>query len=144
MRRLPALSLVLAAALAGCATPARDRAPGAPARELPALDVRFDCGACQPRPDSGKLIAEGYNEAAAQAGAKVNPAMQATLTVKEYTARSDGARILVGVFAGRDEIKASVSYGTQQFQVGDYYANAWLGIDALARKIGELAFQNLK
>jgi hypothetical protein len=136
--------VVCAAVIAGCAAPAPERAPGAPAREVPALNVRFDCGACQPRPDSGKLIAEGYNEAAAQAGAKVNPAMQATLTVKEYTARNDAARFLVGVFAGRDEIKASVAYGSQQYQVEDYYANAWLGIDALSRKIGELAFQKMK
>jgi hypothetical protein len=144
MRPLPALPLILAAALAGGAAPAPTTSPGAPAREVPALNVRFDCGACQPRADSGKLIAEGYNEAATQAGAKVNPAMEATLIVKEYTARDDAARFLVGAFAGKDEIKASVSYGTQHFEVEDYYRNAWLGIDALARKIGELAFQSLK
>jgi len=136
--------VAFAVVIAGCAAPAPERAPGAPAREVPALNVQFDCGACKVRGDAAKLIAEGYNEAAAQAGAKVNPSAQATLTVKSYTARDDTARMLTGVFAGRDEIKANVSYGAQQYQVEDYYANAWLGIDALSKKIGELAFQKMK
>jgi len=144
MRTRKLLPFAFAVALAGCAAPAPTPQPGAPAREVPALNVQFDCGACKPRGDAAKLIAEGYSEAAAQAGAKVNPSMQATLMVKAYTARDDTARILTGVFAGRDEIKANVSYGSQQFQVEDYYANAWMGIDALSRKIGELAFQKMK
>jgi hypothetical protein len=145
MKISTAAALAIAAVLAGCAAPgSQTSAPAAAAREVPALKVSFDCGTCQPRDNSAQLIAEGYNEAVTQAGAKVNPAMQAVLVVREYTARDDTARFLVGAFAGKDEIKASVTYGSQKFDVEDYYRNAWLGIDALARKIGELTFQNLK
>lgn len=50
---------------------------------------------------------------------------------------------MVGIFAGKDAIKATVAAEDKTFVVEDYYRNAWLGIEALARKIGEMTFEEI-
>ena len=146
--------LFLAAAalvISGCATTAPGSpgatgtdAPAAVAQEVPSLKVTVDCGACQVKPIVPGLIVEGYNEAAAKAGQKVSSTQEATLVIKEYTARGDAARFFAGALAGKDEIKATVSYQGKTYTVEDYYRNAWLGIDALAKKIGQMTHAELK
>jgi hypothetical protein len=113
-------------------------------REVPALKVGSDCGGCQVRSTVPGLIVVGYNNAAAKAGMKVAQGAEASVLIKEYAARDDTARFLAGAFAGKDEIKAAVSHGGKEFVVEDYYRNAWLGIQDLARKIGEMIFERLK
>ncbi|SFU37652.1 hypothetical protein SAMN05216350_101614 [Polaromonas sp. YR568] len=152
------LSLLLvagAAIVSGCAT-TTTTAPSGPApqsaaastaaaaAELPTLKVSLDCGPCVVKPSIPSLIASGYNEAAAKAGRKVTAAKEASLTVKSYVAREDAARFLAGAFAGKDEIKAIVTYQGKTYSVEDYYRNAWLGIDTLAKKIGEMTYAELK
>jgi len=89
------------------------------------------------------LIAEGYNAAAVESGAKIVSGKEVIVSIKEYAARDDAARFLVGAFAGKDEIKATVALGDKQFMVEDYYRNAWLGIDQLATKIGRMVFEQV-
>ena len=145
------LSLFLvagAAIVSGCATTTQT-GPGpqpiaASKAELPALKVTVDCGPCVVKPTIPSLIVAGYNEAAAKAGRKVTTGKEANLTVKAYIAREDAARFLAGAFAGKDEIKAVIAYQGKTYSVEDYYRNAWLGIDTLAKKIGEMAYAELK
>ncbi len=131
--------------LAGCASSTVQTASTAsgaskppPPTEVPRLKVAIDCGGCAVRPVVRSLIIEGYNEAAAKAGHQVSATKEANLVIKEYTARSDAARFLAGAFAGKDEIKAVVSFEGKSFSVEDYYLNAWLGIEVLAKKIGAM------
>jgi hypothetical protein len=112
--------------------------------EVPALKVSVDCGACTVKPTIPDLIVEGYNEAANKAGRKISATAQAQLTIKEYTARNDAARFLAGAFAGKDEIKVTIAYQGKTYAVEDYYRNAWLGIETLAKKIGEMSYAELK
>lgn len=112
--------------------------------EVPALKVSIDCGACTVKPTIPGLIVEGYNEAANKAGRKVSATSQASLTIKEYIARGDAARFLAGAFAGKDEIKVVIAHEGKTYAVEDYYRNAWLGIDTLAKKIGEMSYAELK
>jgi|SRR5713101_2892060 len=138
--------VVVALAVSGCATNAPDRSAGtqAPLREVPSLKVVKDCGDCQIRATVPGLIVEGYTGAAAKSGAKVASGQEATVSIREYAARDDGARFLAGAFAGKDEIKAVVTFQGKQFMVEDYYRNAWLGIEDLAKKIGEMVFERVK
>jgi hypothetical protein len=136
-------SSALVLLLSACATPAPDPVAGAAGREVPSLKVVADCGACNVRPSVQHLIVEGYHRAAAESGAKVVASQEATVTIKEYSARDDAARFLVGVFAGKDEIKATVTSKDKKFEVEDYYMNRLLGIDALARKIGGMIFEQV-
>ena len=144
---LALLAVSIAAVISGCAGTAQTT-PGAPTaastEEVPTLKVAVDCGACQVKPSIPALIVESYNAAAAKDGRKVSAAKEASLTIKEYTARGDAARFLAGAFAGKDEIKAAITYQDKTFSIEDYYRNAWLGIDALARNIGEMAYGGLK
>lgn len=144
--RHPAITAVLAAAvLAGCASspPPRSAGPAEAAPQVPALLVSSDCGACSVRPSVPGLIQQGYRDAAAKAGVQVAQDRQASLTIKEYADRNDAARVMVGMFAGKDEIKATVSADGRSFVVEDFYRNAWLGIEVLARKIGEMTFAEI-
>jgi basic membrane lipoprotein Med (substrate-binding protein (PBP1-ABC) superfamily) len=146
------LSLLLvasAAVISGCATTTAPTGSApqpatASTAELPTLKVTLDCGPCVVKPSIPFLIASGYNEAAAKAGRKVTAAKEASLTVKSYVAREDAARFLAGAFAGKDEIKAVVTYQGKTYSVEDYYRNAWLGIETLAKKIGEMSYAELK
>lgn len=137
-----------AAVISGCATTTQTgsapQASAAPMAELPALKVTLDCGPCVVKPQIPSLIVAGYNEAAAKAGRKVTTQKEASLTVKSYTAREDASRFLAGAFAGKDEIKAVIAYQGRTYSVEDYYRNAWLGIDTLAKKIGEMSYAELK
>ena len=118
--------------------------PTAPMPDVPAIKVSVDCGACTVKPTIPALIVEGYTEAARAAGRKVSATAEATLTIKEYTSRNDAARFFAGAFAGKDEIKVVIAYQGKTYAVEDYYRNAWLGIDTLAKKIGEMSYAELK
>jgi hypothetical protein len=90
------------------------------------------------------LIQDGYREAAAKSGAQVSATTEAIVTIDSYSDRSDAARVLAGVFAGKDEIRATVKFMERTFVVEDYYRNAWFGIESLAKKIGEMIFAQVK
>lgn len=139
--------LALAAiALSSCATnhPSSQLTGQSSLSEVPYLKVTTDCGTCQVRPNIQTLIQEGYKEAAAKSGAQISSTSEASVTIKEYSDRDDAARFLAGAFAGKDEIRAEVTYQGKKFEVTDYYRNAWLGIDSLAKKIGEMVFAQMK
>lgn len=137
---LLALSLTI---LSGCASSPKT-ATANRALSVPTLKVELACGGCQVRSNVPALIQEGYNTAAASAGAKVVSSSEAILTIKEYSERGDAARFLVGAFAGKDEIKATVVAHDKQFALEDYYRNAWQGIESLARKICAATFDQLQ
>lgn len=110
---------------------------------VPSLQVKSDCGKCKIRNNIASLIIDGYNKAAINAGAKISSKSNAIITIKEYVERGDTERFLAGAFAGKDEIKASITYQGKDYFVEDYYRNAWLGIETLATKIGELTFEKM-
>jgi len=152
--------LVAAVAIAGCAStgtttppaassPAPAPAPAAatvaaPGPDLPTLKVSVDCGACEVDPAVPAKIVESYSATAAKAGRKVTAAKEAKLVIKDYSARNGAARFFAGAMAGKDEIKAVITYQGKTYSVEEYYRNAWMGITAVAEKIGEMSFNELK
>lgn len=148
IRVVPITLAATLALLAGCASQPNSSPTGGAApvavKSVPKLRIVQACGGCDVPEDVPGLIEEGYAKAAAEAGTKVSPTETATLTIKELSYRSAGARIAVGAFAGKDEIKADVAYKDKKFSVEDYYRNAWQGISSLARKIGAMAHEQLQ
>lgn len=144
MRQWSSGIVFAAAVLAGCASSPPSQIVAGSAPQVPSLAVTSDCGACEVRASVPALIQQGYVDAAAKAGVQVAGDKQASLTIKEYADRNDLARFMAGVFAGKDEIKAVVKFGGRTFQVEDYYRNAWLGIEVLAKKIGAMTFDELR
>lgn len=139
-----AVLAVLAVIQAGCANTSAVTQHTSAAVEVPTLVVSADCGSCSVKPSIPGLIVQGYSEAARKAGRSVSVTEEARLVIKAYTARSDSDRMMLGALAGKDEIKAEVSYRGKTFAVEDYYRNAWQGIDSVARNIGELSYAELK
>ena len=114
------------------------------APRVPRLTVALDCGNCAVRQGIPSIIAESYAITAAKAGAKIDPGAEALITVIAYTERSDAARALAGPLAGKDEIRAIVSYRDKRVAIGDHYYNSWLGIEDIADNLGEMAFDVVK
>jgi hypothetical protein len=112
--------------------------------EVPSLKTVMACGSCSVPDTVPGLIAKGYADAAAKAGVKIASDSGATLTITSYTQRPPAARVMLGIFAGKDEIKATVTYKNKTFEVEDYYLNAWLGMNALSERIGEMAFEKMR
>lgn len=83
-------------------------------------------------------------DAAAKSNAKLAPGKEATLSIKEFSARHAAARYFAGSLAGQDEIKAVIVYQGKIFPVQESYSGASLGISPLAKKVGEAALQTLK
>lgn len=137
------VSISLAIMLSACSTTSSQTTPNGAPLIVPSLQVKFDCGACKVKGNIASLIVDGYNKAATDAGAKISSKAKAIMTVNEYVSRGDTERLLVGAFAGKDEIKASITYKGKRYFVEDYYRNAWLGVDVLAKKIGELTFEEI-
>lgn len=139
-------SIVLA--ISGCASSptvenGSTQSIGTPTSEVPKLRVVIGCS-CAVKSTTPPLIVEGYNEAATRDGRKVSLTKEASLTIQNYSARDDTARFLMGAFAGKDEIKAIITYDGKTFLVEDYYRNVLQGIDVLARKIGAMSYAELK
>jgi hypothetical protein len=142
MKRSVVVCFVLGLAGCGTTTSIPDQ-PKPVLREVPGLKVETDCGPCEVRSSIPGLIVEGYTTAAAESGAKPASNEQVTVSIKEYSARDDVARHLVGIFAGKDEIKATINFQGRTFIVADYYVNAWVGIEHLAREIGRMVFERV-
>lgn len=137
-RRLAAPTLLLALALAGCSTaPQQQPTSTKLATEVPTLKVAVDCGGCTVRADIPLRIVANYNIAASKAGVKVSPDKVANAAIKSYSERNDGARFFAGAFAGKDEIKLSLTTpDNRQLVVEDYFRNAFQGMDDLLESIG--------
>ncbi len=127
--------------VSGCATNNAALVDGR--TRIPQLNVVQDCGQCQLKAAIPGLIQAGYRSAAAKDGIQIDTANRATLTITEYSARSNTARMLAGAFAGKDEIKSELSYQDSHETVEGYYRNAIFGIDSLAGKIGEMSYQKV-
>lgn len=139
-----ALSLSI---LPGCASaPASHQqslnGTAAASSSVPKLKVVNNC-ACSVPQDIPGLIGAGYNIAAHNAGKPVNAEDEAVFSIIKFSKRDSAARLLGGVFAGKDEITGVVSYKGRTFTVNEYYVNIIQTIDDAANKVGLYAFNGL-
>lgn len=82
-------------------------------------------------------LIDAFDQQAKKAGVKVGPTgVPVKITVTDYAARSGVARVMLGVFAGRDHIKATVNVGDASFEVEDEAHSAINGIDVVAEDVG--------
>lgn len=109
---------------------------------VPKLKVVNNC-ACSVPQDIPGLIGAGYNIAAHNAGKPVNAEDEAVFSITKFSKRDSAARLLGGVFAGKDEITGVVSYKGRTFTVNEYYVNIIQTIDDAANKVGLYAFNGL-
>jgi hypothetical protein len=78
-----------------------------------------------------------FDKRAASLGLKISTTgVPVRIDVKDYNRRPVAARILFGVMAGRDHIKAVVSVGNSTFEVEDSARSAVNGLGVVARNVG--------
>jgi hypothetical protein len=128
--------------LTACAT---DAPKAALPTVMPGLNVIVDCADCKIDPQVGAAIRQAYEASAAKSGVRLDAGTPATFTIKAFTERSGGKRavsILAGplAFALKDEIKGVVSFGARQEPIDYTYRNPFLGINSVAKKVGEMSF----
>lgn len=82
-------------------------------------------------------LIDAFDQQAKKAGVNVVPSgVPVKITVVDYATRSNVARVMLGVFAGRDHIKATVNVGDASFDVEDEAHSAINGIDVVAQDVG--------
>lgn len=105
--------------------------------QLPRLKVRWECGDCSPSPKVIEALETAYAKAAAGRGVAVSDNVTAELTITEFRQRPPALRVLVGILAGKDVLKASLNYRGRTYQAEDYSANAWTGMNRICDVVTE-------
>ncbi|CAB3771557.1 MULTISPECIES: hypothetical protein [Burkholderia] len=134
--------------LAGC-TLLEPAKPTVFPESVPDIEVSIDCGECEVRPAVPESLRNGYIAAAEKAGVKIDPNMHANIMIKAYKERSVAMRsatLIVSIILPpvamvlKDEIKADVVINGKVAQVEYNYRIPFLGVESVARKVGELSF----
>ncbi|RQR26418.1 DUF4410 domain-containing protein [Burkholderia sp. Bp9142] len=82
-------------------------------------------------------LIEAFDKQASKNGIPVSPTgVPVKITIQEYSTRSNVARFMLGVLAGRDHIKARVDVSNASFPVEDSAHSALNGIDVVAEDVG--------
>ncbi|WP_181885335.1 DUF4410 domain-containing protein [Trinickia dinghuensis] len=82
-------------------------------------------------------LIEAFDKQAAKDGIAVSPTgVPVSITIEEYSKRSTAARIMLGVMAGRDHIKAQVKLLDASYQVEDSAHSTVNGIGVVAEDVG--------
>jgi hypothetical protein len=121
--------------------PAPASASTAPA--VPKLKITWDCGACAQNDKVIALIEQSYADEAKANGMALSEADSAEVTIVEFRQRPPGARVMLGVFAGKDILGLRIRYQGKEYLVDDYFANAFSGMNALCESVAKKAYASL-
>lgn len=105
--------------------------------------MRWDCGECIQNVKVLPLIEEEYRKNALEKGLVVSATEVAELSITEFRQRPPAARVMLGIFAGKDVLKTKIVFRGKEFIAEDYMANAWLGMNALCAEIARQAIKHL-
>lgn len=123
--------------------PAAKAASASHAKVLPRLSVRWDCGACEQNPKVGPLIEQTYEAQATSKGYVVAPGETAEVVIQEYRQRPPAARVMLGIFAGKDKLATKLSFRGKDYVVSDYSANTIQGMNSLCESVAKQALTQL-
>lgn len=93
-----------------------------------------------------KSLLDSFSAQAGKAGVVVPTGLPVTITVQEYRARSTAVRLIGGILAGTDQIKADVALGDSNFVIEDTAATVVpvvTGIKTVAENVGVQAANGL-
>lgn len=111
--------------------------------KLPALNVIFDCGDCQPGEKIKGLIERAYAKEAKGHKLEIDGAVTYTYKVSNYRSRG-AARFLAGALAGADKISGVFECDGKSVEVSDTAISTFSGIESVAENVGEDAFAAAK
>jgi hypothetical protein len=142
--RFISLSLLCVSVLAACAgTPTMSSLPADKGHDVSTAlaggvgELQIDAGSFDISPEAKADLLGGFHGEMAKIGVPVTPTgTPVILHVSEFKARSTAARIILGVLAGSDHIKGTVSVAGTEFEVADSGVTVVTGIGTVARDVG--------
>lgn len=134
-----------APAAAAASTPAESVRPKGQLAEkqVPKLALRWDCGECEKNEKVPPLIEQTYSTRAASQGYAVSDAETAELAITDYRQRPPGVRVMFGIMAGKDRLGTRLTFRGKDYEVKDYSANAFQGMNSLCDAVAQEALKRV-
>lgn len=112
-------------------------------REVPRLNIKWDCGACTPNDKVPPLLEVEYAQEAVRQGHNVSGSVAAEVSIVEFRQRPPAMRALFGIMAGRDILKVRVTFRGMQFIAEDYMANIAHGMNSVCENVAKKALKEI-
>lgn len=125
------------------ATPVASAAPATVLSTVPKLRIAWECGECVHNDKVVALIEQAYAEEARKNAFAVSETDVAEVAIIDIRQRPPGARVMLGIMAGKDRLGLRINYLGQEYKVSDYSANAILGLNHLSASVGKQAYAQL-
>jgi hypothetical protein len=130
-------------------TVASAAAPAAPAAaatkgQLPKLAIKWQCKeACTTNDKVPPLIEEAYAKAARAHGYEVSDSDAAEVTIVEYRQRPPTARVMLGIFAGKDRLGVHIVYRGKEADAADSAGNIAQGMNSMSASVGKQSYERI-
>jgi hypothetical protein len=108
---------------------------------VPALEIEWSCGNCEPNEKVPPLIKSTYAVAAGAGHVGVVEGDPVHVTITEFRQRNPALRSLFGIMAGKDVMAVKLSWHGKQATAREYEANAFHGMNAIAESVGKQTFR---
>lgn len=129
-----------AAPAAAPATPAVAASKG----QLPKLVIKWQCKeACTANDKVPPLIEEAYAKAAKSHGYEVSDSDAAEVTIVEYRQRPPTARVMLGLFAGKDRLGVHIAYRGKEADAADSAGNIAQGMNSMSASVGKQSYEQI-
>ena len=120
-------------------------APAAAAKgQLPKLVIKWQCKeACTTNDKVPPLIEEAYAKAAKSHGYEVSDSDTAEVTIVEYRQRPPTARVMLGMFAGKDRLGVHIAYRGKEADAADSAGNIAQGMNSMSASVGKQSYERI-
>ncbi len=116
----------------------------APTIRVPKLSIRWNCDNCVVNEKVIPLIEKTYAEIAARERHTIADKDLAEIEIVEFRQRPPAARILLGFFAGKDNLSIKVTYKGETFVIEEYSANVIEGMNFVCESLARTTFDKLR
>jgi hypothetical protein len=141
----PAPAPVSAPALPATVAQAQPAAQGPlTASQVPRLAFFWKCGDCVKNELIPPLVAKAYEAEARKNGFTVSDSETANVSIVGFRERGQAARVMLGMFAGKDNLSTKIYFRDKVLVAEDYMVNAWVGMNGISENVGRKAFQQLR
>jgi hypothetical protein len=112
-------------------------------REMPKLNIKWDCGSCTQNEKVPPLLELEYAQESVAQKYTVSQSETADVSIVEFRQRPPGARAMLGIFAGKDILKLRIKFRGKEFVVEDYMANALQGMNDLCADVAKKTYKQM-
>jgi len=117
--------------------------PSEATKAVPRLNIAWNCGGCTQNDKVIPLIEQAYSNEAAKNGKVISETETAEVAIVSYRQRNPGARVMLGIMAGKDTLGLKITYNGSELSVSDYSANAMQGMNYLCESVAKQAFKKI-